>query len=121
MTYQQIINRTDALRPNALTFQQKLGWLADLDGRAFDEVILTHEHEEGAEYSRPADGTEDVLIASPYDEVYHHYLCMQMDLAGREIAAYNNDRALFNSAWLTWQDAYNRGHMPISQAERWNV
>lgn len=118
-TAQALIDRTDELRPNTVSFEMKLHWLSCLDQRAYEEVIARHE---GAGTCQPLlTGQEELLIPPPYDEVYHHYLAMQMDLAGREIAAYNNDRALFNSAWITWQDAYNRAHMPLTQAERWTV
>lgn len=119
MTGQQAILKTDALRPNALTFEQKLGWLSDLDGLAFREVIMTHEHEEGTTFERYIDGSEELIIQPPDTDVYHFYLCMQIDLACRELAPYNNDKALFNNAYMTWQDAYNREHMPIVKVERW--
>lgn len=121
MTGKEAIERTDLLRPNALSFEQKLGWLSDIDGLAFREVILTHEHEEGATFERYKDGSEELIIREPDTDVYHHYLCMQIDLACREVAAYGNDRTLFNNAYLTWQDYYNRTVMPVVRVTDFKV
>lgn len=118
MTCRELIERTDRLRPNAFPFEDKLAWLSQLDLRAFEEVILTHEHEAGITFAGHHDGEAQALIPPPWDEVYHYYLCMQMDLSGREIPMYNNDRALFTSAFVTWQDKVNRERMPLGQVER---
>lgn len=119
MTAKEAINKTDALRPNALTFDQKLGWISDIDALAFREVVLTHEHEEGMTFKRYETGDEELIIQPPDADVYHHYLCMQISLSSRELDNYNNDRALFNNAYMTWQDAYNREHMPLCHVKRW--
>ena len=85
MTAQAVIDRTDRLRPNAVSFADKLGWLTQLDLRAFQEVILTHEHEEGITFTGHTDGESQVLIPPPYDEVYHYYVCRWICAAGRSI------------------------------------
>jgi len=115
VTAGEIIRRTDRLRPNTLALEEKLAWLTQLDRRAFEEVILTHEHEDAAFEGHPNSESE-MLIPPPWDEVYHFFLCMQMDLAGREMVMYNNDRALFASAWMAWADWVNRKLMPLEAA-----
>lgn len=121
MTGAAAIAKTDALRPNAIGFDQKLSWLADLDELIYREIVMTHEHEEGTTFKRYETGEEELIAPSPYDEVYHHFLAMQISLAGREIAMYNNDKTLYNNAYLTFQDYYNREHMPIARVMRWNI
>lgn len=116
MTARELIARTDRLRPNTLPFEEKLKWLEELELRAFQEVILTHEHEAGLTFRGPGEGEGELLIPAPFREVYHYYLCMQMDLTGREMVMYNNDRALFENAWTAWQDHVNRSLMPESKA-----
>ena len=116
LTVGEAINRTDALVPNTIAREQKMAWLNQLDGLAWQEVILTHAREVEAEFVPHKTESAELLIPPPYDEVYHYYLCMKMHLAGREIAAYNNARMLFNSAYLTWQDYYNRVCSPLSKA-----
>lgn len=121
MTANEAIARTDALKPNAVTRDQKLAWLNQLDRLAFNEVILTHEHEGGIAFEPYTKGTEELLMAAPYDEVYHHYLSMQIDLASREIGMYNNNKTLFNNAYLTWQDYINRTRMPLQQVTDYRI
>ena len=121
MTVNEAINRTDALKPNAVSREQKIAWLNQLDNLAFNEVVLTHEHEDGAAFTPYTTGTETLLMAAPYDEAYHHYLSMQIDLAGREIGMYNNDKTLFNNAYLTWQDYYNRTVMPLQKVADYKI
>lgn len=121
MTVNEAIARTDALKPNAVTRDQKLAWLNQLDRLAFNEVILTHEHEDGIVFEPYTSGTETMLVEEPYDEVYHHYLSMQIDLTGREINMYNNNRTLFNNAYLTWQDYYNRKVMPLQNVRDFKI
>ena len=111
----EAINRTDALVPNTIAREQKMAWLNQLDGLAWQEVILTHAREGEAVFEPHRTESAALLIPPPYDEVYHYYLCMKMHLTGREIAAYNNARMLFNSAYLTWQDYYNRVCSPLSK------
>lgn len=115
LTVGEAIDRTDALAPNTIAREQKTAWLNQLDGLAWNEVILTHARETEAEFTPHADETDELLIPPPYDEVYHYYLCMKMHLAGREIAAYNNARLLFNTAYMVWQDYYNRACAPLAR------
>jgi len=117
VTCREMIDRVDRLRPNTLPFEDKLQWLEQLDLRAFEEVILTHIHEEGLTFSGHGEGESQLLIPPPYDEVYCYWLCMQMDLVGRELTQYNNDRALFASAWLAWSDWMNRTLLPLQEAK----
>ena len=115
LTVGEAIDRTDALVPNTVAREQKMGWLNQLDGQAWQEVILTHAREVDTAFEPHATESAELLIPPPYDEVYHYYLCMKMHLAGREITAYNNARMLFNSAYLTWQDYYNRVCSPLAK------
>ena len=43
MTIESIIAKADDLSPNQYSLEQKIGWLSTLDGKIYDEVILTHE------------------------------------------------------------------------------
>lgn len=115
LTVGETIDRTDALVPNPIAREQKMAWLNQLDGLAWEEVIRTHAGEVDAAFAPHETESAEMLIPPPYDEVYHYYLCMKMHLAGREIAAYNNARMLFTSAYVTWQDYYNRVCTPLSQ------
>lgn len=43
MKLYELIENADALEPNQYSFEQKLGWLSELDGQIYREVILAHE------------------------------------------------------------------------------
>ena len=124
MTADEAIFKVDVVRPNQYTTQQKLDWLNDLDGKVFNEVILTHKvrpsspEEEPAEqtYTEHTSGSDELLIPSPYaGDVYMFYLISQIDLYNGEVSRYNQSITLFNTAYTAYQDWYNRGNLPISK------
>lgn len=122
VTIQAALDMIDTLKPNMFSTQQKVAWLSDLDGMVYREIILNHE---GFEDMEPFTGydvetpNDTVLLATePYSDVYRHYLSAQMDIANRETGEYAKDMALYNSAWQTLVDWYNRNHLPIAKAKR---
>ena len=125
MTLNQAIECIDRIRPNKYTAAQKLAWLSALDGRLFNEVILTHEGAEEAApfapYTEETAGDTPLLVPAPYDEgVYTHYLEARVAQANGEAAKYNQAAALYNSACSDWLRRYNRCLMPIGgERFRW--
>lgn len=118
MTIQAAIDKLDTLKPNVITHQQKVAWLSDLDGLIWREVFLTHEdipdiNFEG--YDQDVDPSTTLLAPDPYTDVYQHYMAAQMDIAHRENTEYAKDMVLFNSAWQTLCDYWNRKHLPLTK------
>lgn len=115
MTVREAITLVDRLKPNKYSDADKVNWLSEIDGLIVRELVDTHENSpiEG-EFNGYADvSDETVLIAQyPYDQLYRWYLSSQIDLANMEIDKYNNSKTLFNNAYLTFTDYYNRTHMP---------
>lgn len=116
MTCGAIIALVDKLKPNRFTAEQKYQWLSDLDGMIVRELIETHEGSPltapFAGYRPEKDEDTELLVPAPYDGLYRWYLESQIDLGNMEIAKYNNAKALFNQAYITYTDHYNRTHMP---------
>lgn len=116
MTIQEAIARVDAVKPNRYKQAQKIAWLGNLEGQIYNELVLTHENPaniQRVEFHENMD-TEHALIAPhPYDEVYLLYLQSQIDLNNMEIAKYNNSKTLYNNAYQTLVDYWNRTHMPM--------
>ena len=116
MTVIEAIAAVDRTRPNRFTTADKFGWLSDIDGLICRELLDTHEdsplsapftgYREGVDEDRP------LIAPFPYDELYRWYLESRIDLGNMEINKYNNSRQLFNNAYLTYTDWYNRTHMP---------
>lgn len=120
MTIQAAIDMIDTLKPNMFPALQKVAWLNDLDGMIYREIIRTHH---GAEqyatfrgYDQDTSTNTELLAREPYSDVYRHYLAAQMDIANRESEEYAKDMVLYNNAWQTLADWWNREHMPIQRA-----
>lgn len=116
MTVIEAVSMIDRLRPNRYPGSEKYKWLSDIDGLISRELLSTHEGGPEQEFTPYREGIDDekTLIAPfPYDIMYRWYLESQIDLNNMEITKYNNSRSLFNSAYLTYTDWYNRTHMPV--------
>lgn len=115
----EAIALVDKLKPNKFSAEEKYRWLTDIDGMIVRELIETHEDSplEGsfAGYSPETDAETELLVPAPYDILYRWYLESQIDLGNMEIGKYNNTKSLFNSAYLTFTDYWNRTHMPKSK------
>lgn len=119
MTIQEAIDRVDTIKPNKYTEAQKITWLSELDGMIHQELILTHEGAEDENfegYTSETEKTTELLVPYPYCEVYQHYLSSQIDLGNAELDKYNNDKTLYNNAYMTYAAYYNRTHMPKGSA-----
>lgn len=115
MTIIEAINRINAVKPNSYDQSQKVKWLSDLDGIVKKEIIDTHEGGEGKVfngYTEETPLTTVLLISAPYDQIYIHYLSMQIDYANGEYPKYNNSQDVYNEAYTAFKRYYNRTHMP---------
>lgn len=116
MTVNEVIGIVDRSKPNRFTAAEKFRWLSDIDGLICRELLDTHEESGRAgQFSGYAEGVDEntrLIAPFPYDALYRWYLESQIDLHNMEIAKYNNSRNLFNNAYLTYTDWYNRTHMP---------
>ncbi len=113
MTVNEAISLTDALEPNQYTEQQKITWLDRLDGQIFNEIILTHEHEEGAEYTPLSLGTDELLVPFPYTNIYNYWLQAMIAMENSEGSKYTMQMQLFNAAYENFSHYYNRNHRPL--------
>lgn len=126
MTISEAIDLLDVLKANKYTDEQKRGWLTELDGQVYKEIISTHAPDENtpesfAGYDAETPGDTVLLVPSPYNDVYMHYLAMKVDLYNTEIINYNNDQQLFNAAYDSYAQYYNRTHMPRQKVWKLNI
>lgn len=124
MTIQAAIYRIDSLKPNSFSTEQKIAWLSELDGMVHKELVLLHENpvpDVFTGYDGGTDQATELLVPFPHDDMYQHYLAMQMDLANAELGKYQNDKTLFNSAYLTYSDYYTREHMPLQRVKEFRL
>lgn len=117
MKVREAIDRIDSLKHNVYSNAEKVDWLNRLDGMIKREIIDTHE---GAEFVifegySERDMEKELLIGSPYDEMYIRWLEAQIDYYNGEIARYNNSMMVYQAAYDSYAKYYNRSHMPLTQ------
>lgn len=137
MNIQECINRTDSVKPNQYSVEDKVRWLSYLDGSIRKEILdkyeqppekketqviiiygdteeSTEETIEEKEFSgySPDRLTDELLVPFPYDELYVAYLKAKIDEENGETERYNNSAATFNGMLQNFQKAYHREHMP---------
>lgn len=125
MTAKTIIDELDTMMPNAYTTADKLRWLTELDGRVMQEVFAMHELNDGEElpewneYTEENMASAELLIPSPYTEVYFYWLQSKIHYRNQEFNYYDNTHAMFNSAWRDYANFYRRNHLPVQVARKW--
>lgn len=118
MTLIEAINKVDDLKHNTFSQMDKVGWLSRLDSMVKRLVIDTHAGGENVSFSGYDESTDldtELLIPEPYDEAYLRWMEAQIDYHNSEYAKYNNSIEMFNTAWNSFQNWYNRTHMPKGQ------
>jgi hypothetical protein len=118
MTLMAAMHRADALKPNSYSNEEKIKWLSILDGLIKTKIIDTHEGGEDVVfngYEDDSDLTTELLVPAPYDDIYIHWLTMQIDLTNGEYARYNNSAMVYNNSYHEFADYYNRTHMPLGK------
>lgn len=120
----EAITKIDTLKPNSYSQGEKIKWLSTLDGIIKTEIVDTHEkcnksdcacRVEGTVFNGYGDETSldtELLVPSPYCDIYIRYLEAQIDYANAEYGKYNNAMSMYNSAYSSFERYYNRTHMP---------
>ena len=90
-TISEIISSADGVRSNPFTANQKLEWIANLDGQINADYLHV------SDYSVPTKMTDEILIDAPHDEMYVVYLLAQIDFYMGEMTRYNAEIARFQT------------------------
>ena len=115
MTIIEVINQIDALKPNNYSQEDKIKWLSTLDGIIKREIIDTHEGAEAVAFESYNEETPldtVLLVAAPYDDIYLKWLEVQIDYANADYGKYANSMIMYNNAYETYSNWYNRNYMP---------
>ena len=110
------ITEVDNLKANMFTLQDKIKWLSRLDLRIQQQIIDTHQLNEGEEDSAFTGYSEDdtekeLLVGEPYAEMYIHWLEAQIDYNNMEYDGFNAANAMFESIYSSFRNAYNASHL----------
>lgn len=114
MTLIEAISKIDNLKHNTYTHEDKVVWLSTLDGMVKREIMDTHEGDEVSfqGYDTDSDVETVLLVPAPYDQVYLRWLEAQIDYCNGEYSRFNNSMEMFQAAYQSYSNFYNRTHMP---------
>ena len=119
MTIIEVINKTDSLKPNNYSQEDKIAWLSNLDGIIKTEIIDTHEGSDKVTFNGyTAETALDtvLLVDAPYDAIYIKWLEAQIDYANGDTKRYENSMIMYNTNYSAFERYYNRKHMPIGKS-----
>lgn len=108
----QIIESFDRQLENEIPEEEKIKWLLQLDESFQKELIDTHEGAEERSNDNSSDGERELLVSSPYTDIYLFWLRCKTFLSRGEIELYNNNLAIFTAAKEGFEREYHRTHMP---------
>ena len=114
----EAIDTIDHQKHNTYSYREKVAWLSRLDGMIKRLIIDTHEGGEDVifeGYTENTDPTTEMLVPSPFDEVYIRWLEAQIDYANGEYDHYNNSVMMYQTAYDGFRNWYNREHLPIGR------
>lgn len=118
MTLMEALYKIDQLKPNSYSQPEKIRWLSVLDGTIKRQIIDTHEGADEVTFSGYDENTNlttVLLVPHPYDEIYIRWLEMHIDYANGEYGKYNNSMTMYNMAYSSYFNEYNRTHMPLGK------
>ena len=118
MKVQDVIEAVDQLKPNDFTVGQKKDWLLQLEQTILSEVICPRT-QAGIIEKEYFTGETQLRVQPPYDNIYALWLEAQIDRQYSEIAKYNNAITVFNAAYQTFVNWYNRTHMPQGETVKY--
>lgn len=114
VTAEDIIGRVDEIEPNYYSEEQKLDWLWELETILWHEVYLTHEGAEDMTEPEEVTMESELQVPRPYArDIYENYLKAKISQANGESGRYNEYSVLFNGAYQTFANYWNRTHRPL--------
>lgn len=112
MTIAEAVNQADKLCPNTtFSMNEKIAWLNRLDKQIKLEIMDAREGAPAfAGYTEKTPNTQELLVPSPYDELYIPYLQSQMLLYTGDFNRYSAVNSVFNTMLASFRNQYNRTH-----------
>ncbi len=119
MRSEYAITSADLLRPsNKIDISLKRRWLADIDRRIFETVILAYDGEERnktVDFETYLYGDVELLVSEIYSGLYIWYLVAKIDSALGETEKYNISTNRYNSLYSDFRAWYTRTHKPFNK------
>ena len=102
MTVMEAIQEIDCLKPNTFSQEQKIQWLDRLDSFV-RSYILSRYPEEKVDLLNLGSPDRQLLMESPYDEGYLHWLESKIHYYNEETDRYNAAVRMFRSVFEDYQ------------------
>lgn len=110
MTATGLIERADALFPNVFPFPMKARWLWRLDTEICREFLCRYKEITPPPESVMQAPDRELVLGEEYSDLYINYLIMKAELHSGNVTGYVNAASLYNSAYLSFMQQYNRTH-----------
>lgn len=119
MTINEAIQALDSSKHNAYSRTEKIAWLDRLDRQVKLFMDGYAAPPAFAGYTPDTPGEQTLLLESPFDEAYLHYMQGQIDYQNGEFARFNNAISLHSAVMAAFENHYNRTHMPLGGSLRY--
>lgn len=111
MTINEVLDEVDRIaKNNSIDRNQKIKWLDRLDRSIFNDLLQYKNDNVETFDGYDVDDDEDIelLVVTPYDELYVYYVLAQINLIQQEIDFYNNNYAIYEDKYRNYRDFINR-------------
>lgn len=114
MTLGKLIEKIIRNRGQDFDTEDMVDWVNEIEGQAVEMVINRAEGVEEAfvPYRYDLDAERKLQIPDRFQDVYINYLYSKIDFHHQETERYNNDVAMFESAWQEYGAWYIRNRKP---------
>lgn len=119
-TINEVIERVQRTKPNSMDSREKARVLLELDRRIYEEITAADEPERLPPMAWPEDEDAQLVVRSPYDNLYDLYLTAMVEFWMREYEEYNNTVDQFQQAYNEFRSRWRRDHRPKGNPS-WNV
>lgn len=116
-TVNRVTAYIDRVKPNVYTDEDKFNWISTLEGLVAREVM----GEEGPEYEFPKDVDTELMVPSPFDDIYQLYVGAMIDFHNLEYDQYNNTAAMFEERLEQFKAWYIRNNPSCNRVNFKNV
>lgn len=110
MTIADAIEKIDSVKPHQYSEDTLIGWLSDIDGIIFEEIMKGRNGAPDSFTAYGDDRNKELLVPEPYTNLYILYMAAQIDYFNAEYDRFNNSMMMFNTVYNTFADWYNRNH-----------
>lgn len=119
-TINEVMERVQRTKPNSMDSLDKARVLLELDRRIYEEITAEDEPDRLPPAAWPEDGDAQLVVRSPYDNLYDLYLTAMVEFWMRDYEEYNNTVDQFQQAYNEFRSRWRRDHRPKG-SPAWNV